>query len=243
MMTGELVQSYARAAGVLFLISIIAGGFGEAYIPSVFFVSGDSVATATNLRTSELIFRVGFASYLIEAVCDIALLLILYVLLSPVNRNLALMSAFFGLVATAVFAASQLFSFAALHFVSDAQYLSAFPPEQLNTLMLLSVKYSQLGGGIFMVFYGVATALRGYLIFCSGFLPRFLGVLLLVAGLSFIIRNFLFVLIPEYASNFFLIPMFIAVVTFAAWLLIKGIDVKKWQAWKRLATEGSVQTS
>jgi hypothetical protein len=228
-MNNESVQRYARIAGVLFLLSIIAGGFGEVYVPSKLVVSGDAAATAENLRTSDLVFRAGFASYLVEAVCDIALSLVLYVLLRPVHKNLALLAAFFGLVSTAVFACAQLFHFAALLFIGDADYLRMFSPDQLNTLMFLSLKYSGYGGGIFMVFYGVASVLRGYLILRSGYLPKLLGALMLLAGLGFITRNFLLVLAPSYASDLFLLPMFLAIVSLAAWLLVRGVDVAKWQ--------------
>lgn len=232
-MNNESIQYYAKMTGVLLLISIIAGAFGEAYIPSIFFIADDPAATASNLQNSELLFRAGFAGYLVEAICDVALSLLLYVLLKPVNKNLALMSAFFGLVSTSVFASSQLFSFAALYFVNDSQFLNTFTQHQLNALMLLSVKYAGLGGGVFMVFYGVATGLRGYLIFRSGFLPEFIGVLLIIAGMCFIVRSFLLVLIPDYASFLFLLPMIIAIITFTFWLLIKGVDINKWQDWSK----------
>ena len=88
------VQAYARIAGVLFLLSFVAGGFGEAYVPSRLIVSADATATAENIKTFDSLFRMGFASYLLEAVCDIALTLILYVLLRPVRRDLALLAAF-----------------------------------------------------------------------------------------------------------------------------------------------------
>ena len=102
------IQTYARIAGILFLISLVVGGFGEAYVPSKLMVSSDATATAQNIRAFESLFRMGFAGYLIESVCDIALSLILYVLLRPVRKDIALLAAFFGLVGTAVFATSEL---------------------------------------------------------------------------------------------------------------------------------------
>src|SRR5216684_3477402 len=90
------VQTYARIAGLLFLISLVAGGFGELYVPTVLIVSGDPTATAKNIVASDSLFRMGFASYLVEAICDIALTLILYVLLRPVGRELALLTVFFA---------------------------------------------------------------------------------------------------------------------------------------------------
>src|SRR6266571_6166332 len=82
------IQTWARIAGVLFLLTIVAGGFGEFYVPSRLIVSGDAAATAKNIHDSGWLFRLGFASYLVEAVCDIALALILYVLLRPVRKDL-----------------------------------------------------------------------------------------------------------------------------------------------------------
>src|SRR5438445_12060043 len=92
------VQTYARVAGVLFLISIVAGGFGEAYVPSKLIVSADATATAKNIHAFDSLFRMGFAIYLVEAVCDIALSLLFYLLLKPVRKEFALSPAFLRLV-------------------------------------------------------------------------------------------------------------------------------------------------
>jgi len=224
------VQTYARIAGVLLLLSIMAGIFGEVYVPSKLIVSGDATATARNITTFNSLFRLGFATYLVEALCDVALALILYVLLRPVQKNLALLAAFFGLISTALYAVAELFYFAAGIILAGADYLKSFSPDQLSALALLSLKMFGYGGGIFMVFYGVASVLRGYLIFRSGYLPRFLGVLLMLAGLGFIMKNFALVLVPAYASDAFLLPMFVAGVALTVWLLVRGIDVPKWEA-------------
>lgn len=81
-----------------------------------------------------------------------------------------------------------------------------------------------------MVFYGVASVLRGYSIFRSGYLPKALGVLLALAGAGFITKNFALVLVPAYASDLFLLPMFLAGVSMTVWLLLKGVNVPKWEA-------------
>ncbi len=220
---------YARIAGVLFLLSLVAGGFGEFYVPSQLIVSADAAATAKNIITSDLLFRMGFASYLVEAMCDVALTLILYVLLRPVRKDLALLAAFFGLVGTAVFGVAELFYFAASLILGGADYLKTFSPDQLNTLALLSLKLYGYGGGIFLVFSGVAWILRGYLIFRSGYLPKFLGALLALAGVGFVTRNFALVLAPAYASSGLLLPTIIAVLSLTLWLLVRGVDVPKWE--------------
>jgi len=228
------VQTYARIAGVLFLITVVAGGFGEFFVPSKLIVSADATATANNIIASNSLFRIGFASYLVEAMCDVALTLILYVLLRPVHKDVALLAAFFRVVSTAVFAVAELFYFAASLILGGADYLKTFSPEQLHSLALLSLKLYGYGAGIFMVFYGVPSILLGYLIFQSGYLPKFLGVLLALGGLGFVTRNFALVLAPASASSFFLLPMTLAAVSLTVWLLVRGVDVAKWE--QRAAT-------
>jgi hypothetical protein len=224
------VQTYARVAGVLFLLSLIAGGFGEAYVPSKLIVSSDATATAQNIKTFESLFRWGFAGYLVESVCDVALSLILYVLLRPVRRDVALLAAFFGLVGTAVFAGSELFYLAPALILGGAGYLRTFAPDQLNALALLSLRLFAYGGVMFTVFYGVAWVLRGYLIFRSTYLPKFLGVLLVLGGLAFVARNFLLALAPAYAPSSLLLLMLPGGLSLTVWLLVKGVDVRKWEA-------------
>ena len=223
-------RTYARMAGVLFVLSIVGGGLGEAYIPSQLIASADATATANNIHAFASLFRWGFAAYLLEAACDITLALIFYALLRPVQKYLSLLAAFFGLVSTAVFAGAELFYFAALHILGGANYLKSFSPDQLNTLALLSLKVYGLGGGIFMAFYGISWVIRGYLISRSGYFPKALGLLLVLGGLGFITKNLTLVLAPSYASDFLLLPMFVAGMLLMVWLLVKGVDVAKWEA-------------
>ena len=81
-----------------------------------------------------------------------------------------------------------------------------------------------------MVFYGIAAILRGYLIFRSGYIPKVLGILLAIAGLGFVMRNFALVLAPAYASDVLLLPMTLAAVSLTVWFLVKGINVSQWEA-------------
>ena len=226
------VQTYARIAGVLFLISIVAGGFGELYVPTVLIVSGDPTATAKNIVASDLLFRMGFASYLVEAICDIVLTLILYLLLRPVGRELALLTAFFRLVGTAIFAATELFYFAPAFILGGADYLKTFSPDQLNTLAYVSLRMYVYGGGLFFAFGGVGSILLGYLIFRSGYLPKILGALMALGGLGFVIRSFALALVPASASLgvILLLPTGLAMLSLTGWLLVRGVDVPKWGA-------------
>ena len=223
------VQRYARIAGVLFLLSMIAGGFGEAYVPSKLIVSADPTATAANLRNFDFLYRLGFASFLIESLCDTALALILYVLLKPVNKQLSLLAAFFGLMATATFAFAELFYFAPQLILGRA-YLNTFTPDQINSLVLLSLKFYGYAGMLFTAYYGMAWIIRSYLIFRSSYLPKFLAVLMAIGGIGFVVRNFLLILAPAYASDVLLMLMFPGGLIMTVWLLVKGVNVQKLNA-------------
>ncbi len=225
------VQRYARIAGVLFLLSLVAGGFGEAYIPSKLIVSGDAAATAANIRNFDFLYRLGFATFLIESLCDVTLALILYALLKPVSKELSLLAAFFGLMATALFAFAELFYFAPqLIMRGSSGYLQTFSPDQLNALVLLSLKFYGYAGMIFTAYYGMGWIVRSYLIFRSGYLPRFLGVLMAIGGVGFVVRNFALILAPAYASDVLLMLMFPGGLILTVWLLVKGVDLSKWKA-------------
>ena len=224
------VQRYTRMAGVLFLLTMIAGFFGELYVPSHLVVAGDAAATAKNLATSRQLFNAGFASYLIEAVCDVLLSWIMYVLLRPVHRDLALLAAFLGLVSTTLFAVAEVFFFAPPLLLNGGSSVIGFSPDQVNALMLLSFRLYGRVSSMYMLFYGLAVLIRGYLIVRSMYLPKLIGALMCFAGAGFIIRNVAFVLFPAYASDLLLAPMFLATLSITVWLLVKGVDVEGWRA-------------
>ena len=224
------VQRYARIAGVLFLLSLVAGGFGEAYVPSKLIVSTDAAATAANIRNFDFLYRLGFAGFLIESLCDITLVLIFYALLKPVSKELSLLAAFFGLIGTALFAFAELFYFAPPLIMGGAGYLKTFSPDQLNALVLLSLKFYGYVGMIFTAYYGMSWIIRSYLILRSGYLPKFLGGLMAIGGVGFVVRNFLLIFAPASASDVLLMLMFPGGLILTGWLLVKGVDVAKWNA-------------
>jgi uncharacterized protein DUF4386 len=227
------VQRYARVAGVLFLISLIAGGFGESYVPSRLIVSGDAAATVANLANHDLLYRIGFATFLMESFCDVTLLMILYALLKPVNQRLSLLAAFFGFMGTVLFAFGELFYFAPT--IMNAAYLKTFSADQLNALVLLSMKFYAYASMIFTGYYGMAWLIRAYLMWRSTYLPKFLGVLMGIGGLGFVLRNIAMILAPQYASDVFLMLMAPGGLAMAVWFLVKGVDVSKWNAKVRTA--------
>lgn len=220
------VKTYTRAAGIFLVLSMLGGWFGEVQIPSQF-MTGDAATTAAQLRLNEGLFRLGFAAYLVEAFSDLVLAWLFYLLLRPVHRDLALLSAFFGIVSMSLFAVMKMFYFSA-PLLLKSKYLTAFSPEQIDGLggAFLSL-YGGLSG-LFMLFYGTAWIIRGYLTFKSGYLPRFLGALMAVAGLGFFAKNLTKLLAPAYSSDLLLAPMFLNVVVLAIWMLLKGVDQAKW---------------
>jgi hypothetical protein len=192
-------------------------------------VAGDAAATAKNIVQFQPLFRLGYAAYVIEGLCDAALTALLYMLLRPAARELAAVAAFLRIVSTAAFAAAESFYFAALPILSGADYLKTFSPAQLDALSLLSLKLYNNGGIVPTLFYGVGWILLGYAILISGYLPRWLGVLLSFAGLSFVIGMFALIVAPALASSYFLLPMILGMLVLALWLLIRGVDEQKWK--------------
>jgi hypothetical protein len=229
-LTAPQAKRYAQVAGLLFLLSIAGGGFGEFWAPTRLLVAGNAAATALNVHTHDFLLRAGFAGYLVEATCDITLAWLFYVLLRPVHRNLALLSAFFGLIATATFACFEIFYFAPTFILGGADYLKTFTPDQLNSLAMLSFKFYSYGSGLLMVFYGTEWVIRGYLMYHSGYFPRILGAVMTLAGAGFIIKNAGLVFLPGLPLDFVLLPMFVGGMALMGWLLIRGVDVVKWTA-------------
>jgi Domain of unknown function (DUF4386) len=226
-MIATSVKTYSRAVGIFLVLTMFGGWFGEVQIPSQF-MAGDAATTATQLRANQGLFRLGFAAYLVEAFSDLVLAWLFYVLLRPVHRDLALLSALFGLVSMSLFAVTKMFYFSAPMFLEESRYVTGFSPEQHEALAKLFL--SLYGGlsGLFMLFYGTAWIIRGYLTFKSGYLPRFLAVLMVAAGLGFFAKNITKILTPAYSSDILLAPMFLNVLVLAIWMLVRGVDRDKW---------------
>ena len=225
-------QVYARVGGGLYLIIIITGLLSEIFVRGKLVVPDDVLVTAHNIATSQLLWRIGIVCDLIAHVCDVPLILILYLLLRPVNKPLALLAVFFTLTQTAVLVATKLNLFAPLLLLGNAEYLKAFEPRQLDALMYLAIRLDSLGFGVGLIFFGFACIVLGYLIYRSIYLPRALGILLQIAGLCYLTNSFALILAPAFAGVIFpgiLLPAFVAESSLCLWLLVKGLNVQLWK--------------
>jgi hypothetical protein len=231
-------QVYARIGGVLYLMIIVLGTLGELFTLDRLIVSGDAVSTANHIMASPSLWRIGIAGDLMMHVFDIPLMLVFYVLLKPVNKNLALLAVLFNLIQTAVLVTNTLNLLIPLFLLGNADYLKAFEPNQLYALTYLFVKLHDYGSDIGFIFFGFECLALGYLIFKSNYLPRILGVLMQIAGLSYLTNSFTLLLAPSFASMIvpaILVLAFLGETSLCLWLLVKGVNVRRWS--ERAATE------
>ena len=222
-------QLYARIAGILYLIIIIAGAFGQLFVRNKLFVYDNPTATANNIMNSEFLWRIGISTDLIMHICDLPVMIVLYYLLRPVNKKLALLNLSFNLIQTAVLVANKLNLVFALFFLGDADYLKSFSRDQLNTLSYLFIKLHDYGFGIGLVFFGFVCLIEGFLIFKSGYFPKTIGILMLIAGICYLTNSFTLFLAPQFANIALLMPCLIAELTFSLWLIFKGVNLTAWK--------------
>jgi hypothetical protein len=221
----------ARVGGILYLVIILIGLLGEAAVRSSIVVPRDASATAANLRSTEWLWRLGVAGEVVLLSCATALAVILYVLLRPVRRDLALMAAFFNLVCIAIEGVAAVSLATALHPLGSSAYLQAFTPQQLDTMAMLSVRAHATGFGVALIFFGIECVLLGWLIRRSGYMPNVIGVLMQIAGVCYVVNSFAMLLWPWLSSRMFpaiLLPALIAELSLALWLLLKGVRDERW---------------
>jgi len=222
-------QLYARIAGILYLVIILMGIGAEALVRNKLFVSGDANATANNIMHADFLWKMGITADLIMHICDLPVMIILYYLLKPVSKKLALLNLSFNLIQTAVLVLNKLNLLAALFFLGDAEYLKSFTPDQLHTLSYLSIKLHDFGFGIGLIFFGFVCLLEGYLIFRSVYFPKTIGVLMTVAGICYLTNSFVLILAPQFSSIALLMPCLLAELSFSLWLIFKGVNLSIWK--------------
>jgi len=240
----ENPRTLARLTGLFFLLTILGGIVAQAFISQRLINFTDAAATANNILSNKSLFTLGFTIYLIEMACQVTTATLLYQLLKPVNRTVALLAVLLELTGIGIKTVARVFYIAPL-FVLGASpsgdsaavssVLSGFTTEQLQSIALVLLKVNDSGAAVALAFFGFSTPLFGYLIFRSRFLPRWLGALVMVAGLGWL--TFLY---PPLGYRAFMIVAPIGLLSALVkilWLLIRGVDECKWKEQARAVSQ------
>lgn len=213
------VQKTARTAGVLYFLLIPLGVLGMLYVPNTLYVDGDTEATVRNIVANTGLFRVGIVSALVTQVVQIAVVLVLYRVLEPAGRRAAQLMVVFILCGVPIAMLNELNQFAILHLVGDTT----------NTaLIALFLALRHAGLFIAQIFWGLWLLPMGYLVFRSGYLPKVIGVFLVVAGVGYLADSFVFFFALDVGVTFSEFTFLgEAMITF--WLVIRGVHVAAYQ--------------
>ena len=221
----------ARTAGILYLVTIVTAGFAEALVRGKLVVRTDAAATATNILTHESLYRAGGVADVLNFVCYTIVIGLFFLLFRSVNKTVAIVSVLSGLIGCAAGAAVCVFHFVALYVLTGVQYTSVFSVPQVQALALLMLRLQSTSYSVGTVFFGCYCGLIGYLVFRSTFLPRVLGVLMLIAGSGYligIIARFLSPTVAAYLFPYILLPGFIAELSLTLWLIVRAVNSERW---------------
>ena len=218
----------ARVAGVLYVLMGITAPFTLIYIPRKLIVPGNASATASNILASEMLFRIGIVAALISSVAFVFLVMTLYRLLSGVSKTHASVMVMLVLVSVAIGFVNEVNNIAALIVFRGADFLSAFGKPQLDALGMLFLRLRGQGLVVNEIFWGLWLFPFGMLVMRSGFLPRILGVLLIVNGFAYLAASLTSLVLPAYAGvvNRFALIAETGELWIMLWLLIKGARVQ-----------------
>lgn len=233
------IKSYknlARLTGLGYLIIFISGIYANFFVLESLVIPEDATLTMKNISDNEMLFRVGFLSFSIMVIVDVLLAWTLYILLKPVSKSLSVLAAWLRLVNGTIFGVALFNLLGVLELMSGKTYLNAFNHEQISANILMHFDNFNNTWLLGLVFFGLHLMVLGYLVYKSGYLPKFIGVLLALAALGYLIDSFAQFLMPNYgnyASVFemvVVIPGVIGELSFTLWLLFKGINTKLFNA-------------
>ena len=223
-MTSE--NRLSRLAGLLYLIVVVTGIFSLAYVPSQINAANDPAATAHNIVMHESLFRLGIASFLIEQVAFLLLPLVLFRLFRSTHHTAAVLMMALALASIPIALVSVGHRLDALALLTDARFGQAFAPEQLQAMAALSLEAYGNGLLVTRLFWGLWLLPFGYLVLKCGFLPKLLGVLLMLGCLGYLVNVFGELLVPHYfdmwIANYAGIPAAIGEIGTCLWLLLVG---------------------
>ena len=222
------LRKAAIVAGVAIIIMALVAGFAYGFVLDTLIVQGDATTTANNIKASEVLFRIGIFSWLAILILDVLVAWALYVFLKRVNNSLSLLAAWLRLMYTAILGTALLNFVIVLLLLSGADYLSVFETDQLHAQVLLFLNAFHDIWSIGLVVFGLHLLALGYLVLKSVYIPKLLGVLLLIASLGYLITNLANLLLPNYEDYkaitelIFIVPMIIGELGLGLWLLIRG---------------------
>ena len=228
LMKTESPKLLARLAGVFFLLTILGGVIAQGFISDSLINYSDAAATANNILANRGLFQAGFTIFLIEMACQLITTVLMYRLLRPVNRTLALLMLSFELMAITIKTFARVFFIGPLWLLEHGNALAGFGPDQLQSLALVLLRINDIGAATAIAFFGFSGLPMGYLTYRSGYFPRWLGVIGMLAGLGWL--TFIY---PSFGR-----PLFIYIALFAPaasvakifWLIVFGVDEEKFRA-------------
>ena len=217
----------ARSAGLLYLLLIATAAFAQGYVSGRMVVPGDAAATAANFLANKGLVRAAYAFYLVEMACDMSVAALMYVLLRPVSRPLALVALVLSLGGAVMKTFARVFFVLPLFVLGGTTSLAAFPLEQREALASLALRINDQGASIAMVFFGFAALLKGFLILRSGFWPRALGVLSILGGLGWL--SYLYAPLVARVFPYVMGIGLLGLLVHIFWLLVFGVDERRWR--------------
>ncbi len=212
-------QRLARLAGGLYLLVIIGGLLAEAVVRQRMIVHGDAIATAANVLAHEQLYRWGFVADLLPLLCNMALALLFYEIFKTADRRAAALVVVFTVAGSTIQGAALLFHLGPLLLLKGVATLDGLTASQLQALAYLSLRFQAHGYTLALVFFGCSCATVGYLVLRSGLLPRFIGVLMVIAGLCYFFNSMAMFIAPGASSVLFLLPCLAGEGALTAWLL------------------------
>jgi hypothetical protein len=217
------LKARARKAGVLYLVFSLVAIVGEFVLPA-FVVQGDAAATAHNIAAAEFTYRIGILTGFVTLVLFIFLVVSLYRLFKDVDGWHAVLMVLLVSIGVAISLANLTIRFAPLVFLSGADYLAVFTKPQLDALALGFLKLHGDGTTVATVFWGLWLFPFGILVIRSGFFPRILGFLLIVAGCAYVTSSVTSIVLPAYRHvvSQVMMPLYFGEIPIIFWLLIKG---------------------
>jgi len=224
-MTLENPRLVARLAGIFFLLTIVGGIAAQGFISDSLINYGDAAATANNILANRGLFQAGFTIFLIEMACQLITTALIYRLLKPVNGTLALVMLLFEMMAIVIKTSARVFFIAPLWILDHGSALAGMTPDNLSSLALVLLRVNDIGAATAVAFFGFSNLPMGYLIYRSGYLPRWLGVIGMIAGLGWLT----FVYPPLGRPLFMYIALFALLGSAAKifWLVVYGVDEEK----------------